>query len=149
MSDLVVVTVKLEPSIKDWIAEFALEHRTSISEVIRCSIAEYLATHCTTENEREVAEVIRRRRFENMMLEIPKDEFNSLLFPSRVRTYVEQIKFSWEKGRFLTKGRFDSLVEFVEKQKRVVEGNPNEDLIVSMLDQIVEDLREEQSRMEV
>lgn len=149
MSDLVIVTVKLEPSIKDWLAEFALEHRTTMSEVLRCALAEYLATHCTTEEEREVAEVIRRRRFENMKLEIPKDEFNSLLFPNRVRTYVNQIKFSWEKGRFLTSARYDNLVDFVEKQKRVVEGNPNEELIVSMLDQIISDLRREQQEMKV
>jgi len=148
MSDLVVVTVKMEPTIKDWLAEFALEHRTSISEVVRCAIAEYLATHCTTEDEREVAETIRRRRVENMKLEIPKDEFNSLLFPNRVRAYVSKIKFSWEKGKFLNRARFDNLVDFVEKQKRVVEGNPNEVLIVEMLDQIIGDLREEQSGVE-
>ena len=148
MSDLVTVGAKVQPSIRDWLAEFALEQRTSVSDVIRCSIAEYLSNHTSTDEEREAAETIKRRRFENMKLEIPKDEFNSLLFPSRVRGYVDKIKFSWDKHGFLTPERFDYLISFVEKEVKVIQDNPCADVLTEMLGQIISDLQEDQARMQ-
>jgi len=145
MSDTVILATKIQPSIKGWVEEHALAQRTSMSDIVRRAIIDYLTNHATTEEEREVGRTVKRRRIENMKLEIPKDEFNTLLFPNRIKTYVDKIKYSWQSGGFLNHARYDNLVDFVEKQKKVVEGNPNEGLVVEMIDQIIAGLRSDQA----
>lgn len=147
MGDWVLVGAKIQPALKGWLAEFALERRISVSEVLRRAIVEYLANHAESTEELEVAETIKRRRFEAMKLEIPKDEFDIFQFPSRVKKYVYEVRDSWERDGFLVPDLYDNLVSFVEKEKRVIEGNPQEDILMEMLDKIIAGLRDEQARM--
>jgi len=149
MSDWVLVGAKVQPAVKDWLAEFALERRVSVSEVLRRAITEYLSNHAESTEELEVAETIKRRRFEAMKLEIPKDEFDLFQFPSRVKKYVYEIRDGWERDGFLVAELYDSLVAFVEKEKRVIEGNPQEEILTTMLDKVIAGLRDEQSRMRI
>ena len=149
MGDWVLVGAKVQPAVKDWLAEFALERRVSVSEVLRRAIVEYLSNHAESAEELEVAETIKRRRFEAMKLEIPKEDYDILQFPSRVKKYVYGIKDSSERDGFLTAGLYDKLVGLVEKEKRVIEGNPHEEYLAEMLDKIIAGLREEQGCYEV
>jgi len=145
VSDLIFMGVKVQSAVRDWIAELALERRTSMSGILRCAITDYLSVNAVTDDEREVALTIKRKRMENVRVKIPKDRYDSFLFPHRVRKYVNTIKSAWKSDGSLTKERYGHLVEFVEDEIRVIEGNPHEELLTEMLEEIIADLRREQS----
>ena len=147
MGDWVLIGAKIQPAVKDWLAEFALERRVSVSEVLRQAITEYLANHAESTDELRVAETIKRRRFEAMKLEIPKDEYAIFQFPSRVKKYVYGLRDGWERDGFLIPELYDSLISLVEKEKHVIEGNPQEEILTGMLDKIIVGLREDQVKM--
>lgn len=145
MSDWVLVGAKVQPAVKDWLAEFASERRVSVSEVLRRAIVEYLANHAESKEELEVARAIKRGRLEAMKLEMPGEGYDILQFPSKVKKYVYEIRDSSERDGFLTGELYDKLVSFVEEKKRVIKGNSHEEYLVEMLDKIITALRVEQS----
>ena len=148
MSYRILISAKIDSSVKDWIAEFALERRITMSEVLRRAIEEYLANHSDSEDEVVAAETIKRKREENVRLLVPKDRFDYFLFPCRVKDFVHTVRAEWEARKFLTKGRYDHLVELVEIEISVIKDNPHRALLTEMLEEIIEELREEQSRRE-
>jgi len=146
MSDWVLLGAKIEPSVKDWVAEFALGHRITMSEVLRRAIVEYLSNHSESDDEVVAAETIKRKREEGVRLLVPKDRFDYFLFPCRVKDFVYKVKSQWEENGFLTSGRYDHLVQLVEVEMDVIKGNPHERLLTEMLEEVIEGLRKEQAQ---
>lgn len=140
--------VKVEPAIKEWIAERALRRRVTMSAILREAISEYLVSHSDTDDELAAAVTMKRKREEDIRLLVPKNVYDSFLFPTRVREFVQKVKAKWKEGEFVTSEGYDSLVGFVELEIKAIKGNPHEELLVGMLREIISRLREEQSMME-
>lgn len=149
MSDWVILGAKVAPSVKEWVAEFALGHRITMSEVVRRAIEEYLAGHSESDDEVTAAETMKRKRQENIREIVPKDQFDYLLFPDRVKEFVYTVKSAWERDSFLTKRRYDYLIGLVEVEIDVIRGNPHEELLTEMLEEIIDGLRKEQALRDV
>ena len=146
MSNWVLLSARMESSIKDWVAEFALGHRVTMSEVLRRAIVEYLSNHSESDDEVTAAETVRRKREEDVRLLVPKDTFDSYLFPCRVTDFVYKVKSEWEERGFLTHDRYDHLVQLVDAEIDVIKGNPHERLLAEMLGEVIEGLRKEQAQ---
>ncbi len=149
MGDWVPIGARIEPSVKDWIAEFALERRITMSEVVRRAVVEYLSNHSESHDEVLAAETIKRKRGEDIRLLVPKDRFDSFLFPCRVKDFVYKVISQWKEKGFLTSDRYDYLVQLVKIEIAVIEGNPLEGLLTEMLEEVIEGLLEEQAREEL
>ena len=147
--DWVVYTIRMPPNLKIQLEDTALRRKQHQSSIVREALELYFRQHGDTEAERAAAKIMTRRREEQLKLEGPKDKYDSLLFPVRVRKFVNKMRGEWkEAGYSMTPYLFDELIAFVREEKEVVTGNPKEKTIFLMLDALIVELEEEKQKCE-
>ena len=146
--DWVVYTIRMPPNLKAQLENTALRRRQFQSAIVREALELYFQEHGDTETEKVAAEIMARRREEQLKLEGPKDKYDSLLFPVRVRKFVNKMRGEWkDAGYSMTPYLFDELIAFVEEEKEVVIGNPKEKTINLMLDKLISELESERAEI--
>ena len=144
--DWVVYTIRMPPSLKIQLEDTALRRKQFQSSIVREAMELYFQEHSDTEIEKVAAEIMTRQREEQLKLEGPKDKYDSLLFPVRVRKFVNKMRGEWkEAGYSMTPYLFDELIAFVREEKEVVAGNPKEKTIFMMLDALIDELELEKA----
>ena len=147
--DWILTSLRLPLVMKNQVEKIALENQDYQSEIIRQAIMEYFVNHAVTDEEKEAAKVMVRRKNEKLKLEIPKDHYDSFLFPVRVRQLVRKTLGEWREAEFLDADCYDVLIEFVEGEIKVITGNPQEELITKMLRKLIAELEDERLHLEM
>lgn len=114
-------TIRMPPSLETQLENIALQRRTHQSTIVREALEIYFRDHCDSEIEQRAAEIMTRRREELLKLEGPKDKYDSLLFPVRVRKFVNEMRGEWKNAGYPMSARLlDELIAFVHEEKEVM-----------------------------
>ena len=145
--DWVVYTVRMPPNLKIQLEDMALRRKQFQANIVREALELYFQNHSDSKVEKKAAKIMIRRRGEQLDLEGPKDKYDSLLFPVRVRKYVNRMRGEWKAAGYTMESYlFDELIDFVEEEKEVMAGNPKESTISRMLDDLITELKEEKAQ---
>ncbi len=86
----------------------------------------------------------KKKRSAITRLNMPRDSYETLLFPSKILACVNELKESWREDGFLTRGSFECLIEWVNDTGEAIGHLPDYETARGMIAKIIIRLRAEQ-----